>query len=116
MDPAEAVYEVVRTIPSGRVVTYGQVAEMVEGIALSPREVGGIMNVCPPDVPWQRVVGAGGHLPIGKRSATLAMRQRELLEREGIAFLWNDRVDMTRFQWSGIDGDPEPSLFEEQAP
>lgn len=109
MDPAEAVYEFVRTVPAGKVVTYGQVAEMVEGMALTAREVGQIMQICPPDVPWQRVVGAGGHLPIGKRSPILKVRQRELLEREGVTFLPNGCVDMAQFQWQ-----PEElgSLFE----
>ena len=60
IDPAEAVYAFVRTVPSGRVVTYGQVAEMVEGVALNPRQVGMIMFSAPEGVPWQRVVGAGG--------------------------------------------------------
>lgn len=99
MDPAEAVYEFVRTVPAGKVVTYGQVAEMVEGAALTAREVGQIMQMSPPDVPWQRVVGTGGHLPIGKRSPTLKVRQRELLEREGVTFLPNGCVDMAQFQW-----------------
>jgi methylated-DNA-protein-cysteine methyltransferase-like protein len=99
MDPAEAVYAFVRTIPAGKVVTYGQVAEMVEGVALTARQAGQIMNASPPDVPWQRVVGAGGHLPIGKRSPSLKNRQRELLENEGVAFLPNGCVDMARHQW-----------------
>jgi methylated-DNA-protein-cysteine methyltransferase-like protein len=100
MDPAEAVYEFVCTIPIGKVVTYGQVAEMVEGVvSLTAREVGQIMHRSPPHVPWQRVVGAGGHLPIGKRSPWLKLRQRELLEREGVSFLPNGCVDMTRHQW-----------------
>lgn len=100
-EPAEVVYAFVRTVPVGRVVTYGQVAEMVEGVSLTPREVGQIMNVCPPDVPWQRVVGAGGHLPIGKRSPVLKIEQRRLLEAEGVAFLPNGCVDMAGHQWAG---------------
>jgi Predicted methylated DNA-protein cysteine methyltransferase len=111
VDPAETVYAAVRQVPPGRVVTYGQVAEMVEGISLSPREVGAAMNNSPPDVPWQRVVGAGGHLPIGKRNPALKMRQRQLLEAEGVAFLPNDCVDMTRFQLSA-DDDTLPGLFD----
>ena len=86
MDVTDAVYQVVREIPQGRVATYGQVADMVEGWSISAREVGALLNVCPPDVPWQRVVGAGGHLPIGKRSPELKVRQRALLESEGVAF------------------------------
>lgn len=110
MDPSEAVYAVVRQIPAGRVATYGQVADMVEGLRVSAREVGAIMNESPPDVPWQRVVGAGGHLPIGKRSPALKMRQRELLESEGVAFLPNECVDMSRFQLR-LEGDIQPDLF-----
>lgn len=99
MDPAEAVYAFVHLVPAGKVVTYGQVAGMVTEVALTPRQVGQIMNSSPPDVPWQRVVGAGGHLPIGKRGPHLKTRQRLLLEQEGVAFLPNNCVDMARHQW-----------------
>ena len=40
IDPAEAVYAFVRTVPRGKVVTYGQVADMVEGVSLTARQVG----------------------------------------------------------------------------
>jgi alkylated DNA nucleotide flippase Atl1 len=80
-------------------------------MSISAREVGAIMNVSPPDVPWQRVVGAGGHLPIGKRSPELKMRQRQLLESEGVEFLANDLVDMNRCQLM-IDDGAQPDLFE----
>ncbi len=86
-------------MPAGTVLTYGQVAEMVEGVALTPRQVGGIMNSAPPDVPWQRVVGAGGTLPIGKRGTGLMLRQRHLLEQEGVTFGADGRVDMAAHQW-----------------
>lgn len=115
MDPAEAVYEIVREIPQGKVVTYGQVADMVTKVAIGAREVGAAMNVCPPDVPWQRVVGAGGHLPVGKRSPHLAVRQRELLENEGVVFRPNGCVDMSRFQLGSEDttsSDTSGSLFD----
>jgi methylated-DNA-protein-cysteine methyltransferase-like protein len=96
---AEAVYEVVRTIPAGRVVTYGQVAQLVEGISVGPRQVGGIMSVCPSNVPWHRVLGAGGRLSIARRSAELGILQRQLLTSEGVGFLSNGCVDMHRHQW-----------------
>jgi methylated-DNA-protein-cysteine methyltransferase-like protein len=98
-DPAEAVYRFVRTVPIGKVVTYGQVAAMVTEVSLTARQVGQIMNVSPPDVPFQRVVGAGGHLPIGKRGPHLKRLQRRLLEAEGVSFLPNDCVDMSKHQW-----------------
>ena len=99
IDPSEAVYEFVRTVPFGKVVTYGQVAGLIEGVSLTPRQVGGKMASAPPDVPWQRVVGAGGHLPIGKKATSLMIKQRQILVGEGVTFLPNDRIDMARHQW-----------------
>lgn len=115
-DIYEPVYAFVRTVPSGKVVTYGQVADMVSGVSLTARQVGAAMFVAPKDVPWQRVVGAGGHLPIGKRSPEMKMLQRRLLEQEGVVFLPDaeDRVDMARCQWLPDGSGPaQGSLFEE---
>jgi len=111
-DPAEEVFAVVCTVPRGTVVTYGQVAELVDSVSLSPRQVGAIMHDAPPGVPWHRVVGAGGHLPIGKRSPHMESRQRELLAAEGVGFLETGRVDMARHQWRP-EGDGTASLFDE---
>ena len=109
----ESVYTFVRTVPSGTVVTYGQVAGMLEEVSLTARQVGSAMRTVPADVPWQRVVGAGGVLPIAKRSLELKSRQRELLEQEGVAFLPGDseRVDMRRSQWMP-PLDEQANLFE----
>ena len=99
------VWEIVRHVPPGRVVTYGQVAAMIpppEGMdaksyqAFGARWVGGAMAACPDDVPWQRVVNAQGKISLRPNS-----RQRELLEAEGIEFDDRDRIDLKRFRWSG---------------
>ena len=108
-DPAEAVYEFVRSVPRGKVVTYGQVADLVEGVSLTARQVGQIMNAATQDVPWQRVVGAGGHLPIGKRSPLLKTEQQRLLEAEGVAFRKDHCVDMASAQW--MNEPAQVSLF-----
>ena len=55
----EEVYEIVRLIPPGRVMNYGQIAGLC-GRPLTPRAVGWAMHDCPPDVPWHRVVNAQG--------------------------------------------------------
>src|SRR5947207_3378395 len=83
----EAVYKVVRSVPAGSVVTYGQAADAVEGFAVTARQAGTALRFAPKDVPWQRVVGAGGRLPIAKRSPELKLLQRRLLEQEGVTFL-----------------------------
>ena len=112
------VYAVARSIPVGKVMTYGQVADATVNFAFTARQVGTAMRYAPPDVPWQRVVGAGGHLPIAKLSPEASQRQRHLLEQEGVAFLERNpnRIDMPRSQWlpdalSDAEGDEQPSLF-----
>lgn len=95
---ALAVYAAVRSIPSGRVATYGQVAELVEEYTVSARAVGQIMAFCPPDVPWHRVVGARGTLPIHRRDPGMAREQRRRLEAEGVEFETDGRIQMGAFQ------------------
>jgi methylated-DNA-protein-cysteine methyltransferase-like protein len=74
----EAVLEVLRSLRSGEVVTYGEVAEQA-GFPGAARAVGNLLNRTDEDVPWWRVVGAGGRL----RSPSPA-RQAELLAAEGV--------------------------------
>lgn len=57
----EAVLTVVEQIPSGRVMSYGAIAETV-GVG-GPRQVGRVMAVYGGSVPWWRVVRADGSLP-----------------------------------------------------
>ncbi len=73
------------------------------------------MRYAPPDVPWQRVVGAEGRLPIARLSSELKVRQRDLLAAEGVCFLARDadRVDMVRSQWLPVGPGGEPDLWAE---
>lgn len=82
-------------------MTYGQVADATNGMSVTARQVGTAMRYVPDGVPWQRVVGVGGNLPIAKRSPEAKQRQKALLLQEGAVFLDRapDRVDMTRSQW-----------------
>lgn len=102
------VWEIVKQIPKGKVSTYGQIAMMIpppEGMELADyrawgaRWVGGAMAACPEGVPWQRVINAQGKISLRKGAGHL--RQRELLESEGIIFDERDRVDLDRFGWDG---------------
>lgn len=104
-DYFELVYEFVRAIPVGKVVTYGQIAECIIEMRLTARQVGSAMRFSPPDIPWQRVVGAGGFLPIAKRSPHLHQTQLELLRQEGASFCIADtnRLDMELAQWNPGD-------------
>ena len=108
----EQVWSLVRQVPRGKVVTYGQVAQLLPPPAdmeldtyqaLSPRWVGSAMAACPSDVPWQRVINAQGK--ISDRPG--AQRQRQLLEQEGIVFV-KDKVNLKVYQWRGPGREDEP--------
>ncbi len=92
----QSIFDIVRAIPPGQVMSYGQVGDCA---GASARVVGWAMaNVPDGEVPWQRVVGADGYLRIGRRSVALMEAQKKLLEREGVAFKENGCVDMACHQ------------------
>jgi methylated-DNA-protein-cysteine methyltransferase-like protein len=93
-----AVYKLVRRIPRGRVMTYGQIATEI-GNRLSPRAVGWAMHGCPKDVPWQRVVNAKGGCSTDRLPDAPIGLQRHLLEAEGIDFRSNGTLDLDRYRW-----------------
>jgi methylated-DNA-protein-cysteine methyltransferase-like protein len=92
------VYAVVRTIPRGKVLTYGQIATLL-GSPYMARQVGWAMHGCPKGLPWQRVVGAGGKILVNSLSVgDGALLQRRLLELEGVRYV-GQRVDMAAHQF-----------------
>lgn len=97
------VYALVAQIPRGRVATYGQIARML-GAARAARIVGWAMHGNPygARVPCHRVVQRGGSCSPNFRAGEPAA-QRRLLEREGVQFLLDGRVDLQAQQWR-----PEP--------
>jgi methylated-DNA-protein-cysteine methyltransferase related protein len=95
------VYALVRRVPKGRAVTYGQVAAML-GSPRAARAVGGAMRRCPAGVPWHRVVNAQGGISRRARSASM-LTQRMLLEREGVP-IRRGRIDLARYAWDEAAG------------
>jgi methylated-DNA-protein-cysteine methyltransferase-like protein len=91
------VYKLVKRIPRGRVLTYGQLARALK-LPGGARTAGRALAGCPAGrgIPWHRVLGAGGHLLIREPQASL---QRRLLETEGVAFI-ERCVDMKRHAWN----------------
>ena len=90
----EKVYEVTASIPSGKVLSYSDIAAII-GSPRAARQVGWAMIKCPDDLPWQRVVKADGTIAGGE----YARIRRELLKSEGVEFLPDGRVDMNKFRW-----------------
>jgi methylated-DNA-protein-cysteine methyltransferase-like protein len=96
----ERIYAVARRIPSGRVATYGQIAELA-GLEGQARLVGYAMSALPSGttVPWHRVINAQGKVSLRSSGASGGVTQRLLLEREGVRFK-GGRVDLAKYRWA----------------
>ncbi len=96
----EAAWALVRSIPRGRVATYGQLATWL-GSPRAARAVGYAMfNVQDPEVPWHRVVNHKGEISEGGHLNRPDL-QRKLLAREGVKLDAVGRIDLKRFGWRG---------------
>jgi len=110
----ERVYEIVREIPAGRVMTYGQIAEIL-GEGYTPRTVGFVMHAADTEkIPWQRVINSQGACSTGKMTMPVNLQQK-ILEDEGIEFDEKGRCDLKIYLRSpeGFETEEEnqPSLF-----
>jgi methylated-DNA-protein-cysteine methyltransferase related protein len=105
----EAIYEVVRQIPFGKVATYGQVAELAN-LPRRARLVGYALyrvDMSHSDVPWHRVINAKGEIsqsPFRQGSDDV---QRSLLEQENVLFSAQGKIDLRTYQWCPVP--PESS-------
>ncbi len=94
----EQIYDLVRQIPSGKVSTYGRIAQILG--TCSAQMVGFALAALPEgtDVPWQRVINRFGKIsPHGHGFGTVI--QKTLLEEEGIKFDLSETVDLAEFGW-----------------
>jgi len=110
------VYEIVKKIPVGRVMTYGQIAAIL-GEGYTPRTVGYVMHAADTEnVPWQRVINSQGACSTGRMTVPVNLQQ-QILEAEGVKFNEKSRCDLKVYQWSaeGFEEkekeDEQPSLF-----
>lgn len=89
----EDVLRVLKDIPPGVVVTYGQVARLA-GSPRAARQVVRILHSMSAkhELPWHRVVNAKGELNIPDEGSRL--EQRRLLEEEGVLFTKDGRVKL----------------------
>ena len=92
-----SLYKLVKKIPRGRVVTYGQIARAVR-LPGGARAAGRAMAACPSGqgIPWHRVVGAGGRLLLREPNVGL---QRKLLESEGLQVAEKRIRNFTAYVW-----------------
>jgi len=89
---------IVRMIPRGKILSYGQVAT-IAGSPRASRIVGGVLHRQGPfsGIPWQRVINSQGK--ISTYRVGFGERQKALLEKEGVKFRRDGSVDLKKFQW-----------------
>ncbi|HEY0003208.1 MAG TPA: MGMT family protein [Pyrinomonadaceae bacterium] len=113
----ERVFQLVHRIPPGRVMTYGQIAEIL-GEGYTPRTVGFVMHSADEETtPWHRVINSQGGCSTGRVLLPLDKQQR-LLESEGVKFNARGRCDLNVYRWTPEEveaeqrqDDEQPSLF-----
>ena len=95
----QRVYEVVKQIPAGKVVTYGQVARAI-GAPRSARQVGWALHSNPAfgEIPCHRVIFKDGSLTDGFAFGGREV-QKALLERDGVEVSEDYKVDLNKFGW-----------------
>lgn len=109
----EQVYEITKRIPSGKVLTYGDISVRMDR-RLSAAAVGWALGALgsrkespynSDSVPWHRVVNSKGTLSTVHESSSLdaggkpVKLQQVLLENEGVEFGDGGKIDLKRYRW-----------------
>jgi len=97
VDASRRIIDLVRAIPRGKVVSYGQIAAMA-GLPNGARQVARLLHSSSGAhrLPWHRVINAAGGISLP--SAAGGDLQRALLEREGVVFV-RGKADLRRHGW-----------------
>lgn len=94
----DRVITIIRSVPEGKVVSYGQVA-LYAGLPRAAREVGWILRSSKEDMPWWRVINNKGFISIEGNWQADKMTQKQLLEAEGIEVSDDMMVDMEKYRF-----------------
>ena len=113
MDFKSAVYQIVKSIPKGKVMTYGQIAALL-GHPRAAQYVGWTLHWSDQgEVPYQRVVNRLGELAAGYTTGGRPAHKRDL-EDEGIEVRQDLTIDLEKYLWH-----PNPEqipIIEEESP
>ncbi len=95
---AQQIWQVLGQIPCGKVVSYGQLAELA-GLPGYARFAGTTLRQLPNDsaLPWHRVINASGRISFPEGSPKF-MVQKQRLQAEGVLFA-NARILMANYRW-----------------
>jgi len=95
----DKVISTVKSIPKGKVLSYGAVASMA-GSPRAARQVGFILRQADPgSLPWWRVVNSKGQVSIKGNLEASKELQKKLLEEEGVVVDNNYKLDLVKYYW-----------------
>jgi len=96
----EAVIEIIKGIPEGKVQTYGGISKFA-GHAWGARQVVRILSTLSgkENLPWHRVINSKGELP--KFDPQMFYEQKDLLGKEKIVVSEDGKVDLDKYLWDG---------------
>ncbi|WP_141431089.1 MGMT family protein [Bacillus sp. 03113] len=94
----EKVIDIIRNIPEGRVMTYGQIAKLA-GSPRAARQVVRILHSMSRkhSLPWHRVINAKGHIALQNDDSY--NEQMMSLEIEGVKVGLHGSIDLEKYQW-----------------
>lgn len=94
----ERVVHIIRSIPAGKVMTYGQIAALA-GNPRGARQVVRILHSMSQkyDLPWHRIINAKGEIAIKDDAGSFTQKDRLL--SEGIMLTRAGKVDLTRYRY-----------------
>jgi len=98
------VKKAIRSIPRGRVATYGQIA-VLAGRERGARGVAWVLHSSSEaaGLPWHRVIGSAGRISLPRRRGFEEQRRR--LSAEGVAVGPGGRIDLKRYRWEPRAGE-----------
>lgn len=96
-DFSERAIAVIRSIPKGKVLTYGDVA-LLAGNHRAARTISWLLNAASEKygLPWHRVVNSRGAVSLEGEGGEL---QKQLLCAEGVVFNEKEQIDLSRYRW-----------------
>ena len=97
-DFTQDVVKIIKNIPSGTVLTYGRIAKLA-GNPQAARQVSWLLHSSTKkyNLPWHRVINSLGK--ISMKSFDDREYQKRLLEKEGVVFRDNYKIDLKNFLW-----------------
>jgi methylated-DNA-protein-cysteine methyltransferase-like protein len=95
---SENIKQIIKSIPRGKVATYGQIAAFA-GSPRAARQVVRILHSCSikDNLPWHRVINGQGKISLKPGQGYES--QKRLLKKEGVKFALDGSVDLNQYQW-----------------